>query len=66
MTTTHKSRMASALSRHCERSEAIQTFFYGKELDCFAALAMTTGWILHIILGSRRNGTRYTGVTSKV
>ncbi len=29
--------------RHCERSEAIQDGLRGKILDCFAALAMTTG-----------------------
>jgi len=23
------------------------------ELDCFASLAMTTGWILHLIIGQQ-------------
>src|SRR5690242_15025815 len=33
--------------RHCEEhsDEAIQAFFRGKELDCFASLAMTVGQI---------------------
>ena len=29
--------------RHCERSEAIQKCVCGRILDCFAALAMTSG-----------------------
>jgi hypothetical protein len=30
------------LIRHCERSEAIHSFFLcGGEMDCFASLAMT-------------------------
>src|SRR6185312_535170 len=34
----------AAYPRHCERSEAIHSAASG-EVDCFAALAMTAGWI---------------------
>ncbi len=41
ITQTYGKLTAPHTVRHCERSEAIQTFIRGDILDCFASLAMT-------------------------